>query len=66
MVNFSNPVKNIFKFVRTRFKKLFDYFEIFDDISVDNVLLVSTGIIETAALFCIVTVYELLFLASLQ
>ena len=58
----------MFKFVQTRFKKIFDYFEIFDDIKVDNVLVlrVLTGIIETAALYCIVTVYELLFLASLQ
>ena len=57
----------MFKFVQTRFKKIFDYFEIFDDIKVDNVFLrVLTGIIETAALYCIVTVYELLFLASLQ
>ena len=56
----------MFKFVQTRFKKLFDYFEIFDDIKVDNVLLLSNGILETAALYCIVTVYELLFLASLQ
>ena len=56
----------MFEFVQTRFKKIFDYFEIFDDISVDNILLESTGINETAALYCIVTVYELLFLASLQ
>ena len=29
-----NQVKNMFKFVQTRFKKLLDYFEIFDDIRV--------------------------------
>ena len=50
----------MFKFVQTRFKKLLDYFELFDDISA------STGINETAALYCIVTAYTLLFLASLQ
>lgn len=56
----------MFRFNQTRFRNYLTNMKYFDGISVDNVVLASTGKNKTAALYCIVIVYELLFLASLQ
>ena len=56
----------MFRFNQTRFRNYLTIMKYFDGISVDNVVLSSTGKNRTAALYCIVIVYELLFLASLQ
>ena len=50
----------MFRFNQTRFRNYLANMKYFDGISA------STGKNRTAALYCIVIVYELLFLASLQ
>ena len=56
----------MFRFNQTRFRNYLTNMKYCGGISVDDVVLASTGKNKTAALYCIVIVYELLFLASLQ